>query len=318
MRHGMRVLRGAVTVGALAVIGGGLRWVTVGSAGAAMTEDLASMAGLAVAAVAWVTYGWLVVAFLATALEQAPGAIGTSATAIASWTTSQGSRALLRSALGVAAVSPLTIAAAYANPADSGPHASVRHTSSAWTEVERASAVRLGPPPVQSRSQVDSQGQQPGEQPGKERWADVEPASIVRLTGITPEERRPVARPGRAAVGPDERPAVARRVGVPDRPTDGAPTRYTALGSGRQVRPVDPASSSRHRVVRRGDSLWAIAAAELGPGAPDAAIAARWPEWYAANAPVIGTDPEFLLPGQVLRAPDHGTSRPRQSTPEEK
>ena len=56
--------------------------------------------------------------------------------------------------------------------------------------------------------------------------------------------------------------------------------------------------------MRRGDSLWAIAARHLGPGATDAEVAEEWPRWYAANRAVIGPDPDLVLPGQVLRAPE--------------
>ncbi|GAA2169363.1 hypothetical protein [Pedococcus bigeumensis] len=59
-------------------------------------------------------------------------------------------------------------------------------------------------------------------------------------------------------------------------------------------------------VVHRGDSLWGIVRRELGPGATDTEVAAAWPHWYAANRDVIGPDPDVLLPGQVLRAPDGG------------
>lgn len=56
-------------------------------------------------------------------------------------------------------------------------------------------------------------------------------------------------------------------------------------------------------VVHRGDTLWAIAARDLGPHATDAEVAARWPRWYAANRQVIGPDPDRILPGQVLVRP---------------
>jgi nucleoid-associated protein YgaU len=56
-------------------------------------------------------------------------------------------------------------------------------------------------------------------------------------------------------------------------------------------------------VVKPGDSLWTIAAAELGPAASDDAIAARWPQWYAANRQLIGPDPNVIHPGQVLNPP---------------
>lgn len=56
-------------------------------------------------------------------------------------------------------------------------------------------------------------------------------------------------------------------------------------------------------VVRRGDTLWDIAAREL-PGRPGAAeIAAHWPRWYGANRTAIGPDPNLIHPGQRLRAP---------------
>lgn len=55
--------------------------------------------------------------------------------------------------------------------------------------------------------------------------------------------------------------------------------------------------------VRRGDTLWDIAARHLPAGALDADIAAAWPRWHAANATVIGDDPDLLLPGQLLRVP---------------
>lgn len=57
-------------------------------------------------------------------------------------------------------------------------------------------------------------------------------------------------------------------------------------------------------VVQRGDTLWSIAARHLGPGASDAEIAQAWPAWFEANRAVIGDDPEHILPGQVLRAPE--------------
>jgi nucleoid-associated protein YgaU len=60
-------------------------------------------------------------------------------------------------------------------------------------------------------------------------------------------------------------------------------------------------------VVHPGDSLWSLAAHELGPDASAAEIAARWPEWYAANRQVIGSDPDLILPGQVLRVPAAAT-----------
>jgi nucleoid-associated protein YgaU len=61
--------------------------------------------------------------------------------------------------------------------------------------------------------------------------------------------------------------------------------------------------------VRRGDSLWSIAARHLGSGASDHEVAHAWPRWYAANADVIGQDADLIHPGQRLRIPDSGDHR---------
>lgn len=67
--------------------------------------------------------------------------------------------------------------------------------------------------------------------------------------------------------------------------------------------PSVPSVPSANVVVAPGDSLWAIAARHLPPGAPDAEIAAAWPRWYRANASTIGADPDVIRPGQVLVVP---------------
>lgn len=70
-----------------------------------------------------------------------------------------------------------------------------------------------------------------------------------------------------------------------------------------QLRPQEPAATRKEITVRAGDSLWSLAAAELGPFASDVDIAIEWPRLYQANRPVIGENPDVLLPGQVLRLP---------------
>ena len=56
-------------------------------------------------------------------------------------------------------------------------------------------------------------------------------------------------------------------------------------------------------VVRPGDSLWRIAARDLGPGATPAQINRAWPAWHATNLETIGADPNRIFPGQTLRPP---------------
>ncbi|MDQ4046964.1 MAG: LysM peptidoglycan-binding domain-containing protein [Actinomycetota bacterium] len=56
-------------------------------------------------------------------------------------------------------------------------------------------------------------------------------------------------------------------------------------------------------VVRSGDTLWTIAAGHLGPEASDVDIALEWPRWFENNRAIIGSNPNTLLPGQILKAP---------------
>ena len=61
-------------------------------------------------------------------------------------------------------------------------------------------------------------------------------------------------------------------------------------------------------VVRRGDTLWSIAARFLGPEATAEEIAREWPRWHAANRHALGDDPDLIQPGQVLHPPTTTTT----------
>ena len=73
---------------------------------------------------------------------------------------------------------------------------------------------------------------------------------------------------------------------LPDRPTVAAPAEPTA-----------------EVVVRAGDTLWAIAQADLGRSADDASTVRAVERWHAANTHVIGPDPDLIHPGQRLTPP---------------
>jgi nucleoid-associated protein YgaU len=55
--------------------------------------------------------------------------------------------------------------------------------------------------------------------------------------------------------------------------------------------------------VVRGDTLWSLAAAHLGPDATAAQIARAWPAWFELNRDVLRDGPDRLLPGQRLLVP---------------
>ena len=74
------------------------------------------------------------------------------------------------------------------------------------------------------------------------------------------------------------------------------------------------APTADQHVVRRGDCLWDIAAdwlTEQRRDTPvsDADVLAAVHTWWRTNAAVIGPDPDLLLPGQVLSAPDPAPPR---------
>lgn len=106
----------------------------------------------------------------------------------------------------------------------------------------------------------------------------------------TTPARPPSARPPSAAP-PTVRPAAPARTAVPP-----AAARTSAAVPAPAV-----------VVVRAGDSLWSLAESSLrraGTTPPtDRQVAQAWPRWWAANREVIGDDPDFLLPGTVLRPP---------------
>jgi nucleoid-associated protein YgaU len=71
--------------------------------------------------------------------------------------------------------------------------------------------------------------------------------------------------------------------------------------AGRSADP--PGSRTTTHLVVPGDCLWDLAAHQLGQGASDAAIDRQWRRWYRLNRDAIGSDPDLILPGQVLTVP---------------
>jgi hypothetical protein len=109
-----------------------------------------------------------------------------------------------------------------------------------------------------------------------------------------------------SAAVPVSSPAPAPSPPLPGVPDPGWTPRPPLVQPAPLVAPANRApgdAAAPSVVVRNGDSLWAIAAARLGPLATDVEVAQEWPRWYAANRATIGPDPDLLQPGQMLRAP---------------
>lgn len=77
----------------------------------------------------------------------------------------------------------------------------------------------------------------------------------------------------------------------PDSPSPGSVAGGAGAGAGHVV------------VVRPGDTLWGIAAENLGRGQSPSQVARAWPEWYEANRSIIGPDPDRIAVGLRLRPP---------------
>ena len=122
-----------------------------------------------------------------------------------------------------------------------------------------------------------------------------------------PHPSSPAADPGGSA--PTHRASTPTRPPHPSPPVEqGWTPSPPAVRPQPDVRLLTPAPAAEPTepdevVVRRGDTLWSIAARHLGPLPSDAEIAAAWPAWHDANRHVIGDDPDLLRPGQVLVPP---------------
>jgi len=111
-----------------------------------------------------------------------------------------------------------------------------------------------------------------------------------------------VALPGPTVVAHAD-PAPAPPVAAPQTVAS-APTR-AAAPTATQVREDPPAAQTRQHLVKRGETLWSIAAAELGNGR-------RYPEIAALNTRLLhGKGDDFLRPGWLLTLP----AEPAPATP---
>jgi nucleoid-associated protein YgaU len=107
-----------------------------------------------------------------------------------------------------------------------------------------------------------------------------------------------------------DRPATAFVPSAPPPATKRSPAGPAALVTGNAHRDAGEPStdSTAGYVVRRGDTLWDIAARHLGPSASAVDISRAWPAWYDANRAVIGPDPSVIRPGELLSAPSASTA----------
>jgi nucleoid-associated protein YgaU len=129
--------------------------------------------------------------------------------------------------------------------------------------------------------------------------------SAPGVAASAPAAWTPTAAPAPPAAPPAAPPSVAPGTSVVAHPQwrPLSPVIEPGPLTGRPLRLQQPAGQAAEVTVRTGDSLWSLSAARLGPFASDVDIALDWPRIYQANRDVIGANPHFLRPGQILRIP---------------
>lgn len=278
----LRVLSGV----ALPVVGAGLvgRWVwevlTTSTAplrrGAPTGVDDALLAS--VAALALATLAWLATGMVLETLARAPGHVGRAAARASAAVSPLVVRRAAAVVIGAGLSAGLSPGVSLASPTASlaaSIHVSASHTPG--TSAIPLAGGATGGTADPGVGPLPHPGFAPLPEPGFAPLAALEP--VPPLTHEPFVAERPVVRaqPDVRVITPSDRRATQR----------------------------DPA---REVVVHRGDSLWSIAARHLGREPSDAEIAREWPRWFAANRAAIGSDPDLLLPGQVLIAPEGSRS----------
>jgi len=271
-----------------------LAWASAGPFAAVRRDgpaDFETLASAAAAAGAWLCLAWLTTGSAVAAVGTLPNATGRHCARLSRRMTPAAVRRLAEIALGVTVASGAGLAGTV--PAMAAGPQTVPGAARVHGIVPGATAAAVDGP-VEGRDPRPAYGDLPSlDRPA----ATALPAPIEAPTPAWPPA--PVMS-GYAPLPTRSAPHAEQTVPAPTHLVTSAPR-------------TGQAEEQRDVVVRRGDSLWAITARHLGPGASDAEIAATWPRWYAANRNVIGADPDLLLPGQRLRPPaPHTCASPKE------
>jgi nucleoid-associated protein YgaU len=116
--------------------------------------------------------------------------------------------------------------------------------------------------------------------------------ALAAPTGLAAADEHPSPTPSLAGL-----PMPERAVGAAHPPAD------------RSVQRPAHRSVPRSVVVRPGDCLWRLAAADLPAEASAARVTTRWQTIHRLNGAVIGPDPDLIHPGQRLVLPPRPVRR---------
>ncbi|HET7800123.1 MAG TPA: LysM domain-containing protein [Humibacillus xanthopallidus] len=250
-----------------------------------------------VVVLAWVGMalaGWLALGSALGLLSTVPGALGRGCGRLADHLTPLLVRRVLTVALGTSTVSmalpPASVVGTVAAPMPVGP-ALPGGSDGATRHAEHPGTAATVPDP----GYAPTGDGRPGYHPTPEASPGYAPTGEVG-PGFHPT-------PGSAASQRADTPSDATPGFRPTRPLPS----HDGVGSSLLAPPPRPDVAALDTVtVRRGDSLWSIAARHLTAGASDAEVARAWPRWFAANRAVIGEDPDLIRPGMQLVPPREG------------
>ena len=231
--------------------------------------SLDEVVGVLAAALAMVVGAWLAVGSTAAVLAHTPGRLGTVADRLAAAWAPLLTRRVAAALVGASMAATLAPAAAQADSAAPFPGFSVSASATPGPEGT-----------TQASSPAITSAVPPSTAPPSAAPARGAPPSSAATSSTVPSAGWTPSRPRQRAVA-----------------TPGLVTSGAGRTEGTEV------------VVHRGDTLWDLVAAHLGPDATEAEVAEAWPHWHAANRSVIGDDPDRLLPGQVLTVPSAAVTR---------
>ena len=252
---------------------------------------------------------WFGFGVVAAALSVLPGAVGRMAQVVADRVAPAAVRRGVAFLLGTALVTSFAAGAAVGSPLSPGQTGSgagvagTTHVIAPGPDLRPESATDAPDPslrPTGATSSTRIAGPRPNAGPTP-RAAPTASAAPTPSSHPTPGTAGPsTIRTTPSTSGPSNLPTTKGSAGLgPLGPSSPRPSFAAADRHGTAALP----SRTESVVVRGGDTLWDIAAAHLGSGATNVAVAAEWQRWYAVNADLIGGDPDLIRPGQRLVAP---------------
>ena len=285
--------------------------------------------------------GWLALGSTLGLLSTIPGTVGRGCTRLAGHVTPLLVRRVLTVALGSSTVSmalpPPSVVGTVAAPLPVGAAPATARAGLDRSGLDRspAAAEPVSERPsgtAPSREGLSSDGPSPG--PGYAPTADLGPGDVPNAdlgpgyqptpessaspspragTSSTPGHtggaRTDSTPAGSPSASPSATPDATRGASPGFRPTRPLPVLDGAGASLLAPTPRPGVAASDTVTVRRGDTLWSLAARHLGPTASDAEIVRAWPLWYATNRTLIGDDPDLIRPGMQLVPPREGDLR---------